>query len=394
MMRGRRREVDTSHHCCPNPDCASRGGVGWGHLRAHGPPRGGPWRQRLCGACRRSFLETLGTLLHGQRTSSELIVRGVAGLAEGLGIRGPARGVEVDPKTVLQGLVAAAEQRRAFSQPFLHDVRGRPGPWDERFARLRAVKAGEGSAAEAIERLERAPQGGWVARDPESTLVLALAGGARPLAVAPRVVHHGAQGLAPDWAPLLLPAGFREYLTAWLTHSGQWVQPARQRAHGPAPTPRWIPRPGLLEAPVVKTGRRRRLVRVQHRVGCGTLQAVQQVLAACGWQINTAFIARVNRSIRQHGAAVGRRVTTLCKGGGTACSSSLCPVSTTMSACPTRAYASPSHGQNPPRARALRSSGGPVRPPWRPDGPSTYGRAKRGCSLACHRGHSPRRSQP
>src|SRR5262249_40586340 len=41
---------------------------------------------------------------------------------------------------------------------------------------------------------------------------------------------------------------------------------------------------------------------------------VQQVLAACGWQINTAFIERVNLSIRQYVAAVGRRVTTLCKG--------------------------------------------------------------------------------
>jgi len=38
------------------------------------------------------------------------------------------------------------------------------------------------------------------------------------------------------------------------------------------------------------------------------------VLAACGWQINTAFIERVNLSIRQHVAAVGRRVITLCKG--------------------------------------------------------------------------------
>jgi hypothetical protein len=38
------------------------------------------------------------------------------------------------------------------------------------------------------------------------------------------------------------------------------------------------------------------------------------VLAACGWQINTAFVERANLSIRQHVAAVGRRVTTLCKG--------------------------------------------------------------------------------
>jgi hypothetical protein len=38
------------------------------------------------------------------------------------------------------------------------------------------------------------------------------------------------------------------------------------------------------------------------------------VLAACGWEINTAFVERINLSIRQHVAAVGRRVSTLCKG--------------------------------------------------------------------------------
>ena len=65
---------------------------------------------------------------------------------------------------------------------------------------------------------------------------------------------------------------------------------------------------------MVKTVRRRRLVRVRHRVGCGTREAVQQGLAACGWQINTAFVERLNLDIRQRVAAVGRRVTTLCKG--------------------------------------------------------------------------------
>jgi hypothetical protein len=64
----------------------------------------------------------------------------------------------------------------------------------------------------------------------------------------------------------------------------------------------------------VKTVRRRRLVRVRHRVVFGTLEAVQQVLAACGWQINTAFVERLNLSLRQHVAAIGRRATTLCKG--------------------------------------------------------------------------------
>jgi hypothetical protein len=53
---------------------------------------------------------------------------------------------------------------------------------------------------------------------------------------------------------------------------------------------------------------------VRHRIVFGTLTAVQQRLAAHGWQINTAFIERQNLTIRQHVAAVGRRVITLCTG--------------------------------------------------------------------------------
>ena len=37
-------------------------------------------------------------------------------------------------------------------------------------------------------------------------------------------------------------------------------------------------------------------------------------MAACGWQINTAFVERLNLDLRQHVAAIGRRVATLCKG--------------------------------------------------------------------------------
>src|SRR5262252_315877 len=314
MTRGRRRQVDTARHFCPNPDCAYRGWVGWGNLRANGHPNGGPWRQLLCVACRGSFLATLGTLFHGKRGSAELIVRVIACLAEGLGIRGTARVCEVEANTVLQWLVEAAEQLRAFSQHFLYDVRVRQVQLDEVFALLSAVKEGTVSEADAIARLERAPQWVWAAMDPESKLLLALDVGDRTLAMAQRVVHHVAQVLAPDCAPLFLTDGFREYLTALLTHYGQWVQPARQRAQGPAPKPRWMPLPQLLYAQVIKTVRRRRLVRVSHRVVFGTLEAVEQVLAACGWQLQTAFVERVNLSMRQHVAAVGRRVTTLCKG--------------------------------------------------------------------------------
>jgi IS1 family transposase len=313
VTKGRPRQVDTSRHFCPHPGCDYRGWLGRGNLRANGHPSGGPWRQLHCTGCDGYFLETHGTLFHGKRVAVDLIVRVIACLAEGLGIRGTARVFEVDPNTVLQWLVEAAEQLQAFSRHVLHDVCVKQVQLDELFALLSAVKAGEVSEVEAIKHLERSPQWVWAAMDPESKLLLALDVGDRTLAMAQRVIHHVAQVLAPDCAPLFLTDGFREYMTTLLTHYGHWVQPPRRQATGPLPKPRWMPLPRLLYAQVIKIVRRRRLVRVRHRVVFGTLEAVQQVLAACGWQIQTAFIERVNLSMRQHVAAVGRRVSTLCK---------------------------------------------------------------------------------
>jgi hypothetical protein len=216
--RGRRRQVDTSAHFCPNPDCAYRGWVGWGNLRANGHPNGGPWRQLYCTRCEGYFQETHGTPLHGKHVAPAKLVWAVGALAEGLGIRAVARVFEVDPNTVLAWLVEVAEHAAAFSQYFLHDVRVTQVQLDELFALLSAVKDGAVSAAEAIARLERTPQWVWVAMDPESKLLLAIDVGQRTLAMAQRVVHHVTQVLAPDCAPLFLTDGLREYGTALLTH--------------------------------------------------------------------------------------------------------------------------------------------------------------------------------
>ncbi len=215
---------------------------------------------------------------------------------------------------MLHWLVEAAEQLRAFSAYFLCDLHVKQLQLDELYALLSAVKDGEISEAKAIKRLSRSPHWVWVAIDPVTKLLLTIDVGPRTLAMAQCVVHQVTSLLAPDCVPLFLTDGLKEYFTAILTHFGQWVQPPRRRAKGPLPKPRWVPLPKLLYAQVIKTTRRRRLVRLARRVVFGTPEAVEQVLSVCGWQINTSFVERVNLSIRQHVAAVGRRVSTLCKG--------------------------------------------------------------------------------
>jgi hypothetical protein len=56
--------------------------------------------------------------------------------------------------------------------------------------------------------------------------------------------------------------------------------------------------------------RRRRIVEGKPRVVFGAKVAGDQRLAACGWQINTSFVARLNLRLRQRVAAIGRRSAT------------------------------------------------------------------------------------
>ena len=313
FTRGRRRHVDTTGHFCPHATCSYHGRVDWGNIRANGHPNGRRWRQLLCLGCKRHFLETHGTLFHGKQVDPDKLVWAISALAEGLGIRAVARVFETDPNTVLCWLVEAADHLEAFSHYFLHDLDVEQVQMDELFALLSAVKDGQVSEQQAIQRLSRSPHWVWVAMDPVCKLILAVDVGDRTLAMAQRLVHQVTRVLTPHCVPLFLTDGLGEYLTALVTHYGQWIQPERSQAKGPRPKPCWMPLPQLLYTQVVKADRRRRIVGVKHRVIFGTAQTIESILAKRGWKINTAFIERLNLDFRQHVAAIGRRVNTLCK---------------------------------------------------------------------------------
>ena len=250
-------------------------------------------------------------------------MRVLACLAEGLGLRATARVFEVAPNTVLQWLVEVAEQLKAFTNYWLCNMHVKQLQLDELYAVLRGVKEGESSEDEAIQRLERSPSWVWTAMAPESMLLVGIEVGTRTLEMAQGVVHQVCQHWAPDWVPLFVTDGLKEYGTACLSHCGQWRQPARRCATGPLPQPRWMPVPQWLDAQVVQAYRRRRLGGVQYRVVFGTIERVAQLLAACGWTLPLG-VARGGGTLspRQgcflHGESIARHALLL--GVGVYCS--------------------------------------------------------------------------
>ena len=309
----RPRTVDTSRHFCPHTACDYRGWLGLNNLRANGHPSGGPWRQFHCLGCNGFFRSITARFFMASRQKWSCCACWRAWPKDWA--FGPPRGsLRSIPIRSCTGWWTPPRSSRPFRATFLCKVHVQQVQLDELYAVLSAVKDGQMREEEAIRRLSRSPQWVWTAIDPQSKLLLAITVGPRTQAMAQRVVHQVMEVLAPGCLPLFITDGFKEYMSALLSHFGYWVQPPRRQATGPAPAPRWMPLPELLYAQVIKTTRRRRLVRVSHRAVFGTFEAVQQVLAACGWQINTSFVERLNLTIRQHVAAIGRRVSTLCKG--------------------------------------------------------------------------------
>jgi len=129
--------------------------------------------------------------------------------AEGLGMRATARVFEVAPKTVLHGLVEAAEPRHALTSYFLGEGHLHQVQLAEWSAGRSAVKDGQMRADEALHRRSRSPPWVWTALDPQSTLLLAIAVGPRTRARAQRFVPQVVQVLAPGCVPLFLPDGLQ-----------------------------------------------------------------------------------------------------------------------------------------------------------------------------------------
>ena len=166
--RGRRREIDTSGHFCPEKGCTYYGWLDRGNIVSNGHPGGGPWRQLYCVVCGKYFQETTGTLFYGSRTPAREIIRALVALSEGVSPRKVARIFEVDKDAVLGWLVAAAAHAETVLGYVMHELHLEQVQMDELYALLRDASE-EGRRKCWV----------WAAIDPISKLILALEVGDR-----------------------------------------------------------------------------------------------------------------------------------------------------------------------------------------------------------------------
>jgi IS1 family transposase len=123
--------------------------------------------------------------------------------------------------------------------------------------------------------------------------------------MAHRVIHSLRQLLALGCLPLFTSDGLNLYFYALTAHFGQWLEVGLRGRK----VRQWQVAEGLIYGQMKKSYRRRRLTRVTPVMRLGTEVDLKRALQGLGFsgRLNTAFIERVNLTVRHGVAALARR---------------------------------------------------------------------------------------
>ncbi len=147
----------------------------------------------------------------------------------------------------------------------------------------------------------------WPAIDPVTQIIPSLHLGGRKQEDAYALLHDLRLRLEDDCVPAFTSDGLRSYFYAITAHFGHWIRPARAR------TDHWHVADDLLYGQLVKRKQRYRLTFTITRTLWGSRTRFYQLLADQGFRttIQTAFIERVNLTIRRAVAPLMRKTWSL-----------------------------------------------------------------------------------
>jgi IS1 family transposase len=261
--------------------------VGYGWI-----DQAGTIRKLCCQACRKTFSVRKGTPLYYLKTKPNQVEMVLWFLAEGLDRAVMIRFTGHTEATLARWLDRAGAHGQAWHHRYLRQLAPVVLQLDELHTRVRSV-----AKARWL----------WLVIDPVSKLIPALHLGDRKTDDAFALLHQLKSCLKSDWVPLFLSDGWRAYFYAITAHFGSWFRPPRAR------TDHWHVHNKLLYGQLVKRKRSRKLPYAITRMLWGKRKALIVKLKSVGLSglIQTAFIERVNLTLRQSVAPLRRKTWSL-----------------------------------------------------------------------------------
>jgi IS1 family transposase len=291
--RGAPKHVNTEGFACPNQQCAYFGITDASIHALVGDGKHGRAEQIQtfrCQACRTTFTARRNTPLYRLKTPSQQVAIVLSALAEGLDASAAERVFGYRQATITTWLSRAGKHAHTLHERFFCHLHLPHLQLDELRTRLR-------SCSQVLWL--------WLVIDPCTKILPVLHLGPRTQNAAHTVIHSLRHILAPGCLPLFTSDGLNLYFYALTAHFGQW----RDVGCRGRKVLRWQVAAGLIYGQVKKSYRRRKLVRVTHVMRLGTEDALTAALQGLGFsgRLNTAFIERVNLTVRHAIAALARR---------------------------------------------------------------------------------------
>ncbi len=291
--RGAPKRIHTAGFACLNQQCAYFG-ITDAHIHALvGDGKHGHAEQIQtfrCQACRTTFSARRHTPLYRLKTPSHHVAMVLTALAEGLDPSAAERVFGYRQATIITWLSRAGQHAQSFHEHFFCHLQLPYVQLDELRTRLR-------SNTHVLWL--------WLAIDPCTKILPVLHLGLRTQNAAHTVIHSLRRILAPGCFPLFTSDGLNVYSYALTAHFGHWLEVGRRGRK----VLRWQVAAELIYGQVKKSYRCRKLVRVTPVMRLGTEADLKIALQGLGHsgRLNTAFIERVNLTIRHGIAALARR---------------------------------------------------------------------------------------
>jgi transposase-like protein/IS1 family transposase len=293
--RGARKHIHTQGLACLNPDCSYFGVTDEQlHALVGNGKRGKDHdiQYLKCQACHKAFTCRKGTPLYYLKTKPERVEMVLRFLVEGVDLSVMVRHTGHGDATLARWLNRMGEHSVGLHNIFFRHLVIVLVQFDELYARVRTIEKARWL---------------WLAIDPVSKALPSLHLGGRTSADAYAVVHDFKERLDPACVPAATSDGLRAYFYALTAHFGCWFRP--KRAH----TDHWQPAEELVIGQLVKRREHYTVTFTLTRMLWGKRSALYARLTACGFRstIQTAFIERVNLTLRQSVSLLTRRTWSL-----------------------------------------------------------------------------------
>ncbi len=286
--RGHKKTVPTQGFACPNASCCYFGVIedALHALVGYGQDHG---IQRLkCQACGKVFTSRVNTPLYYLKTAPKAVEMVLWFLAEGVDVSVLVSYTGHANATIVRWLERMGTHSRGWRNLLFRQLVVLLVQMDELYTRIRQT------ARDCWV---------WLALDPISKAILSLHIGSRSKDGAFALVHDVKLRLAPDSIPAFTTDGLRSYFYALTAHFGAWHRPPRARIN------HWKPSSALHYGQLVKRKVRGRGTLTRTRMVWGERAVLFARLRRVGLhpRIQTAFVERLNLTIRQSVASLSRR---------------------------------------------------------------------------------------